>query len=171
MKGEQLAELTFLSIYFYDKKLLKNKKRRRKKRRKVTISLSTPENKKTRIDRIMPGRRYIFGLGQKIPIRRRNNNSNKNNKLEISPEDFDPLINNVEIVRDGLEIHGKSIILINKSLLTEKLLVEQNYNYKPKLNISIPPLSPKEPQLQSIKTLKNGEETNYINNFSERNIF
>ena len=151
-----------------NKKLL-NKKRRRKKRRKVTISLSTPENKKTRIDRIMPGRRYIFGLGQKIPIRRRNN-SNKNNKLEISPEDFDPLINDVEIIRDGLEIHSKSIILINKSLLTEKLFKEQNYNYKPNLNISIPPLSPKVPQLQSIKTMKNGEENNYINNFSDRNI-
>ena len=152
-----------------NKKLL-NKKRRRKKRRKVTISLSTPENKKTRIDRIMPGRRYIFGLGQKISIRRRNNNTNKNNKLEINPEDFDPLINDVEIVRDGLEIHSKSIILINKSLLTEKLFKEQNYNYKPNLNISIPPLSPKVPQFQSIRTMKNGEENNYINNFSDRNI-
>ena len=45
-----------------DNKKLLNKKRRRKKRRKVTISLSTPENKKARIDRIMPGRRYIFFL-------------------------------------------------------------------------------------------------------------
>ena len=152
-----------------NKKLL-NKKRRRKKRRKVTISLSTPENKKTRIDRIMPGRRYIFGLGQKLPIRRRNNNFNKNNKLEINPEDFDPLINDVEIVRDGLEIHSKSIILINKSLLTEKLFKEMSYDYKPNLNISIPPLSPKVQQFHSSKTMKNGEENYFNNNFNERNI-
>ena len=118
----------------------------------------------------MPGRRNIFGLGLNFNKRRRNNTSNKRNKIEISPEDFDPLINDVEIIRDGLEIHSKSIILINKSLLTEKLFKEQNYNYKPNLNISIPPLSPKVPQLQSIKTMKNGEENNYINNFSDRNI-
>ena len=149
-----------------NKKLL-NKKRRRKKRRKVTISLSTPENKKTQISRIMPGRRFIFGLGKKLSIRK---NNNKNNKLEISPEDFDPLINNVEIVRDGLEIHSKSIILINKSLLTEKLFPEMNYNYRPNLNISIPPLSPKAQQFQSCQTMKNGEESNYIHNFNERNI-
>ena len=150
-----------------DNKKLLNKKRRRKKRRKVTISLSTPENKKTQISRIMPGRRFIFGLGKKLSIRK---NNNKNNKLEISPEDFDPLINNVEIVRDGLEIHSKSIILINKSLLTEKLFPEMNYNYRPNLNISIPPLSPKAQQFQSCQTMKNGEENNYIHNFNERNI-
>jgi len=118
----------------------------------------------------MPGRRYFFGLGQKLNIRKRNNNSSKNNKLEISPEDFDPLINEVEIVRDGLEIHRKSIILINKSLLTEKLFNEMNYDYKQNLNISIPPLSPKVQQFQSNKTLKNGEENNFINNFNEKNI-
>ena len=150
----------------YNKKLL-NKKRRRKKRRKATISLSTPENKKTQINRIMPKRRYIFGLGQKLSIRRK---KNENNKLEISPEDFDPLINNVEIVRDGLEIHSKSIILINKSLLTENLFPKMNYDYKPNLNISIPPLSPKAQQFLSCQTTKNGEENNYIHNFNERNI-
>ena len=150
-----------------DNKKLLNKKRRRKKRRKVTISLSTPENKKTQISRIMPGRRFIFGLEKKLSIRKKNN---KNNKLEINPEDFDPLINNVEIVRDGIEIHSKSIILINKSLLTEKLFPEMNYNYRPNLNISIPPLSPKAQQFQSSQTMKNGEENNYIHNFNERNI-
>jgi len=152
--------------YINGKKLL-NKKRRRKKRRKVTISLSTPENKKTQISRIMPGRRYMFGIGKKLSIRKKNN---KNNKLEINPEDFDPLINNVEIVRDGLEIHRKSIILINKSLLTEKLFPEMNYEYRPNLNITIPPLSPKAQQIQSCQTMKNGEENNYLHNFNERNI-
>jgi len=151
------------------KKLL-NKKRRRKKRRKVTISLSTPEKKKTQIDRIMPGRRYIFGLGLNLNKRRRNNNSNKRNKLEINPEDFDPLINDVEIIREGLEIHSRSIILINKSLLTEKLFKELNYDYKPNLNLSIPPLSPKKQQFQSNKAMKNGEENYFNNNFNERNI-
>ena len=51
-----------------DNKKLINKKRRRKKRRKVTISLSTPENKKDQINRIMPGRKYLYGLGHRIQI-------------------------------------------------------------------------------------------------------
>ena len=149
------------------------KKRRRKKRRKVTISLSTPENKKTQINRIMPGRKYIFGLGQRLPIRNKIYKKKKN-KFEINPEDFDPTINEVEIVRDGLEIYSKSIILINKSLLTQKLFPDMNYNYKPNLNlnIAIPP-SPKIQQFPNSsipKTMKNGEEMNFITNYNDRNI-
>ena len=150
------------------------KKRRRKKRRKVTISLSTPENKKTQINRIMPGRKYIFGLGQRLPIKNKIYKKNKKNKFDINPEDFDPTINEVEIIRDGLEIHSKSIILINKSLLTQKLFPDMNYNYKPNLNlnIAIPP-SPKIQQFPSCsnpKTMKNAEEMNYITNYYDRNI-
>ena len=121
-----------------DNKKLLNKKRRRKKRRKVTISLSTPENKKEQINRIMPGRKYIYGLGHKIQIQgKKTNTSSKKNKL--NPEDFNPLINEVEIVRDGLEVHSKTNILIDKSLLTEKLFPDRNFQFKPpNLNISIP---------------------------------
>ena len=121
-----------------DNKKLLNKKRRRKKRRKVTISLSTPENKKEQINRIMPGRKYIYGLGHKIQIQgKKTNTSSKKNKL--NPEDFNPLINEVEIVRDGLEVHSKTNILIDKSLLTEKIFPERNFQFKPpNLNISIP---------------------------------
>ena len=43
-----------------------------------------------------------------------------------------------------------------------------NYDYKPNLNISIPPLSPKAQQFQSRQTMKTGEENSYILN--ERNI-
>ena len=155
-----------------NKKLL-NKKRRRKKRRKVTISLSTPENKKDQINRIMPRRNFIFGLGQRLPIRNKlhKKNSNKKSKFEINPEDFDPTINEVEIVRDGLEIHSKYIIVINKSLLTEKILPEMNYQYKPHLNLNIEfPLSPRVPQFPTnmSKTMKNGDEN--VNNFNERNM-
>ena len=151
-----------------NKKLL-NKKRRRKKKRKVTISLSTPENKKTQISRIMPGRKFIFGLGQKLPTKNKLSKKSTKNKLEINPEDFDPTINEVEIIRDGLEIHSKSIILINKSLLTEKLFPEINYQYKPNLNLNIAiPLSPRIPQFPNIpKTMKNGEENNVL---YDRNI-
>ena len=118
-----------------DNKKLINKKRRRKKRRKVTISLSTPENKKDQINRIMPGRKYLYGLGHRIQIQgKKNNTSTKKNKL--NKEDFNPLINEVEIVREGLEIHSKTNILIDKSLLTEKLFT--NFEFKPNLNISIP---------------------------------
>ena len=106
-----------------DNKKLLNKKRRRKKRRKVTISLSTPEN---------------YGLGHKIQIQgKKTNTSSKKNKL--NPEDFNPLINEVEIVRDGLEVHSKTNILIDKSLLTEKIFPDRNFQFKPpNLNISIP---------------------------------
>ena len=126
----------------FDNKKFINKKRRRKKRRKVTISLSTPENKKDQINRIMPGRKYIYGLGHKIQIQgKKTNTSSKKNKL--NPEDFNPLINEVEIVREGLEIHSKTNILIDKSLLTEKLFPDRNFEFKPpNLNISIP-TSPK----------------------------
>ena len=121
-----------------DNKKVLNKKRRRKKKRKVTISLSTPENKKDQINRIMPGRKYIYGFGRKIPIQtKKTNTSNKKKKLD--PEDFNPLINEVEIVREGLEIHSKTTILMDKRLLTEKLFPERNFVYKPpNLNISIP---------------------------------
>ena len=44
-----------------DNKKVLQKKRKRRKKRKVTISLSTPENKKAQINRIMPGRKYIYG--------------------------------------------------------------------------------------------------------------
>ena len=157
-----------------NKKLL-NKKRRRKKRRKVTISLSTPENKKDQINRIMPRRNFIFGLGQRLPIRNKlhKKNSNKINKFEISPEDFDPTINEVEYVREGLEIHSKYIILINKNLLTEKIFPETNYEYKPNINLNMEfPLSPKIPQfpINIPRTMKNGDENNYMPNFNERNI-
>ena len=64
----------------------------KRKKRKATISLSTPENKKDQINRIMPGRKYIYGLGRKIQIQgKKNNTSSKKNKL--NPEDFDPMIN------------------------------------------------------------------------------
>ena len=49
-----------------DSKKLLGKKRHRKKKRKISISLSTPENKKTKIDRIMPKRKY-FWIRTKIP--------------------------------------------------------------------------------------------------------
>ena len=155
-----------------DKKLL-NKKRRRKKRRKVTISLSTPENKKAQINRIMPKRKFIFGLGHKLPI---GNKRSKKNKLEINPEDFDPTINEVEIVRDGLEIHSKSIIVINKCLLIDKsFLPNNNYQYKPNpnLNISIP-LTPKNQQFPNStifpKIIKNNEDITFYSNFNDKNI-
>ena len=149
-----------------EKQLLK-KKRHRKKRRKISISLSTPENKKAKIDRIMPKRKFIFGLGQKLSIAN-NRSSKRKNKMEISPEDFDPLISNVEIVREGLEIHSKTIILISKSLLTENLFPE-SIPFRPNLNISIPN-SPKNQQFPSYmnKSYQN-EDNNCIPKF-ERNI-
>ena len=159
-------------ISIIEKKKMLTKKRRRKKKRKVSISLSTPENKKTQISRIMPGRKFIFGLGQKLPISKRIYSKNKNkNKYEINPEDFDPMINEVERVRDGLEIHSKSIILISKNLLTENLFPDMNYQFKTNLNISIP-LSPKLQQFPSgiPKTMKNGDDSNIFSSFNDRNI-
>ena len=144
-----------------DKKDLIGNKRKRKKKRKVTISLSTPEKKKEQINRIMPGRKYIYGLGhQRIQIQGKNNNtSSKKNKL--NPEDFNPMINEVEIVREGLEIHSKSNILIDKNLLTENLFPDRNFVYKPKnLNISIP-TSPKIAQIPT----KNFEQV-----FTDKNL-
>ena len=97
-----------------DNKKVLQKKRKRRKKRKVTISLSTPENKK------------------------------------LNPEDFNPLINEVEIVRDGLEIHNKTNILMDKSLLTEKIFPERNFVYKPPINLNISiPTSPKVTQFPS----------------------
>ena len=154
-----------------NKKLL-NKKRRRKKRRKVTISLSTPENKKTQISRIMPKRKFVFGLGQKIPIENKNNNSQpkRTRRSEISAEDFDPRINEVEIVREGMEIHCRDIIVLDKSLLTENLFPNNNYKYCPKIAISIPtsprycqyptPLESKENKGFSYSFIQNDENKN-----------
>ena len=156
-----------------DNKKLLNKKRRRKKRRKVTISLSTPENKKTQINRIMPKRKFIFGLGHKLPIE---NKKSKRNKMEINPDDFDPTINEVEIIRDGLEIHSKSIIVINKNLLIDKsFLPNNNYQYKPNLNLNISlPLTPKNQQFPNSTTfpkiVKSSDEINFFSNFNDKNI-
>ena len=151
-----------------EKTKLLTKKRHRKKRRKVSISLSTPQSKKTRINRIMPKRRNIFNFFQKLPKEGKKNN--KNNQQEIYPDDFDPLVNNVELIREGLEIHSKTIILINKNLLTEKLFPERNYTFHPNLNISIP-FSPKGQQFPGsiIKSMPVGED-NFISKFTERNI-
>ena len=132
-----------------DNKKCLQKKRKRRKKRKVTISLSTPENKKAQINRIMPGRKYIYGLGNKIQIKqKKTNTSSKKNKL--NPEDFNPLINEVEIVREGLEIHNKTNILMDKSLLTEKIFPDRNFVYKPPINLNISiPTSPKVTQFPS----------------------
>lgn len=152
-----------------EKQLLK-KKRHRKKRRKVSISLSTPENKKAKIDRIMPKRKFIFGFGQKLSIGNKRSSKRKN-RMEISPEDFDPLISNVEIIREGLEIHSKNIILISKSLLTEKLFAERNTSFRPNINITIP-TSPKNQQFPSYMTSKpfQNEDDNCMSKFERNNI-
>ena len=152
------------------KKLL-NKKRRRKKRRKVTISLSTPENKKTQISRIMPKRKFVFGLGQKIPIDNNNSRQEKRRRTRISVEDFDPTINEVEIVREGMEIHYKNIIVLDKSLLTENLFPNNNYKFRPPIEISIP-TSPRYCQFPTplgSKT-KNGMSYSFIQNDENKNI-
>ena len=133
-----------------DNKKVLQKKRKRRKKRKVTISLSTPENKKTQINRIMPGRKYIYGLGNKIQIQQKKTNTSSKKNKKLNPEDFNPLINEVEIVRDGLEIHNKTNILMDKSLLTEKIFPEMNFVYKPPINLNISiPTSPKVTQFPS----------------------
>ena len=133
-----------------DNKKVLQKKRKRRKKRKVTISLSTPENKKTQINRIMPGRKYIYGLGNKIQIQQKKANTSSKKNKKLNPEDFNPLINEVEIVRDGLEIHNKTNILMDKSLLTEKIFPERNFVYKPPINLNISiPTSPKVTQFPS----------------------
>ena len=133
-----------------DNKKVLQKKRKRRKKRKVTISLSTPENKKAQINRIMPGRKYIYGLGNKIQIQQKKTNTSSKKNKKLNPEDFNPLINEVEIVRDGLEIHNKTNILMDKSLLTEKIFPERNFVYKPPINLNISiPNSPKVTQFPS----------------------
>ena len=133
-----------------DNKKVLQKKRKRRKKRKVTISLSTPENKKTQINRIMPGRKYIYGLGNKIQIQQKKINTSSKKNKKLNPEDFNPLINEVEIVREGLEIHNKTNILMDKSLLTEKIFPERNFVYKPPINLNISiPTSPKVTQFPS----------------------
>ena len=133
-----------------DNKKVLQKKRKRRKKRKITISLSTPENKKAQINRIMPGRKYIYGLGNKIQIQQKKTNTSSKKNKKLNPEDFNPLINEVEIVRDGLEIHNKTNILMDKSLLTEKIFPERNFVYKPPINLNISiPTSPKVTQFPS----------------------
>ena len=133
-----------------DNKKVLQKKRKRRKKRKVTISLSTPENKKEQINRIMPGRKYIFGLGNKIQIQQKKTNISSKKNKKLNPEDFNPLINEVEIVREGLEIHNKTNILMDKSLLTEKIFPDRNFVYKPPINLNISiPTSPKVTQFPS----------------------
>jgi hypothetical protein len=151
-----------------DKTKLLTKKRRRKKKRKVSISLSTPESKKTRINRIMPKQRFVFGFMQKM--QKNNNKRIKNNNQEVFPEDFDPSVNFVETIREGLEIHSKKNIVINKNLLTEDLFPKNTYTFHPNLNISIP-LSPKAQQFPSslMKSMTMGED-NIISKFNDRNI-
>jgi len=75
----------------------------------------------------LPRRRYIFGLGQNLSTRSKNN---EDNKLEIFIENFDPLINNIEKVRDELEINNKSIILINKLYLNRIEVIGIIYEIK-----------------------------------------
>ena len=114
----------------------------------------------------MPKRKFIFGLGQKLPIA---NSSKRKNKMEISAEDFDPLISEVELIRPGLEIHSKTIILINKSLLTENLF-PKSISFHTNLNISIP-TSPKNQQFPSCMISKSyqNEDNNCIPKY-EKNI-
>ena len=133
-----------------DNKKVLQKKRKRRKKRKVSISLSTPENKKTQINRIMPGRKYIYGLGNKIQIQQKKTNTSSKKPKKLNREDFNPLINEVEIVREGLEIHNKTNILMDKSLLTEKIFPDRNFVYKPPINLNISiPTSPKVTQFPS----------------------
>ena len=133
-----------------DNKKVLQKKRKRRKKRKVSISLSTPENKKAQINRIMPGRKYIYGLGNKIQIQQKKTNTSSKKPKKLNREDFNPLINEVEIVREGLEIHNKTNILMDKSLLTEKIFPDRNFVYKPPINLNISiPTSPKVTQFPS----------------------
>ena len=144
-----------------------NKKRKKKKKKKVNISLSTPEKKKTQISRIMPGRKFHFSFGQRLNLE---NQAKRMRRKKLCQEDFDPNINDVEILRDGLEVHSKSIIIINKNLLTENFFPDKNYAYKPNLNIAIPQ-SPRIQQFPSCipKSTKNLYASNY-QNFNEKNI-
>ena len=62
----------------------------------------------------MPGRKFIFGLGQKLPISKNNRKNNYKNKLEINPEDLDPMINEVERVR------GMDIVIVTTAKTNEE---------------------------------------------------
>ena len=83
------------------------RKKKKSKRRKVSICLSTPENKKTQISRILPQRNlFLSDLGR------------KRKRGKLTHEDLDPNINDIEIIRPGLEINNNSqIIIIEKNLL------------------------------------------------------
>ena len=94
-----------------------NKKKRRTKRRKVSICLSTPENKKTQISRILPQRNlFLSDLGR------------KRKRGKITHDDLDPNINNTEIIRPGLEINkNKQLIIIEKNILN--IPYDNTFNY------------------------------------------
>ena len=96
------------------------KKKRKNKRRKVSICLSTPENKKTQIQKILPQRKFSFG----------EYNNNRRRKKKLTQDDFDINLNNIEIVRDGLEI-----IIIEKSILNNNQNIIENEEFlNPNIN-------------------------------------
>ena len=103
------------------------KKKRKNKRRKVSICLSTPENKKTQIQKILPQRKFSFGD--------KYNNNNRRRKKKLTQDDFDINLNNIEIVRDGLEIRNNNIIIIEKSILNNNQnLIENEEFLNPNIN-------------------------------------
>ena len=104
----QKTSLKNHNINLYPNSMNKQKKKKRRtKRRKVSICLSTPENKKTQISRILPQRNlFLTDLGR------------KRKRERIIKEDLNPNINNLEIIRPGLEINNnKNIIIIDKNIL------------------------------------------------------
>jgi len=104
----QKTSLKNHNINLYPNSMNKQKKKKiRTKRRKVSICLSTPENKKTQISRILPQRNlFLTDLGR------------KRKRERITKEDLNPNINNLEIIRPGLEINNnKNIIIIDKNIL------------------------------------------------------
>ena len=101
------------------------KKKRKNKRRKVSICLSTPENKKTQIQKILPQRKFSFG----------EYNNNRKRKKKLTQDDFDINLNNIEIVRDGLEIRNNNIIIIEKSILNNNQNIIENEEFlNPNIN-------------------------------------
>ena len=100
------------------------KKKRRTKRRKVSICLSTPENKKTQISRILPQRNlFLTDLGR------------KRKRGRLTQEDLDPNINNTEIIRPGLEINNnKNLIIIDKNILNTTIDRIYNNNFSTTIN-------------------------------------
>ena len=150
-----------------DNKKVLQKKRKRRKKRKVTISLSTPENKKTQINRIMPGRKYIYGLGNKIQIQQKKTNTSSKKNKKLNPEDFNPLINEVEIVRDGLEIHNKTNIFPSRTLgqpfIDKNIMVGQPTPMDRFLEPMRSPIGAMGPYVYNV-------DMGYENNFMRKNI-